>query len=235
MLIILVIVAFIVLLERTLLGSVQIRTGPINVRYYGVVQTVVDRIKLLNKGMILNNFYSRLFLIITLLMVLVTNKLRLFVILLRTMILIYQGILVSNNIYSKMGRYRIILLSWRYDLIILFILVININIVFVGAIYYVLSCEVRRTPVDLVEGESELVSRYNTEYAGGEFVRFFLGEYMILTLLLVLFMIMYIPCIVILYRVVILIRRSYPRYKYGERLIIIWKGLLILMLIYYIL
>jgi len=107
----LVIVAFMVLLERTLLRSVQIRTGPMNVGYYGVIQTVVDRIKLLNKRMVLNNFYSGLFLVTTLLMVLITNKLGLFVILLGTIILIYQGILVSNNIYSKMGGYRIVLLS----------------------------------------------------------------------------------------------------------------------------
>jgi len=115
----------------------------------------------------------------------------------------------------------------------MFVLIINMNIILLGAIYYVLSCEVGRTPVDLVERESELVSRYNTEYAGGEFVGFFLREYMILTLLLILFIILYIPCIILLYRIVILIRRSYPRYKYRERLIIIWKGLLILILVYY--
>lgn len=46
----------------------------------------------------------------------------------------------------------------------------------------VFSAEVRRTPVDLVEGESELVSGFNTEYSGGVFVRYFLGEYLILTL-----------------------------------------------------
>jgi len=100
-----------VLLERTLLRSVQLRTRPINVGYYRVVQTVVDGVKLLNKGMILNNIYSRMFLIITLVMILLTNKLILFVMLLGTMMLIYQRILISDNIYSKIGGYRIILLS----------------------------------------------------------------------------------------------------------------------------
>lgn len=99
------------LLERTLLRSVQLRTRPINVGYYRVVQTVVDGVKLLNKGMILNNIYSRMFLIITLVMILLTNKLILFVMLLGTMMLIYQRILISDNIYSKIGGYRIILLS----------------------------------------------------------------------------------------------------------------------------
>jgi len=107
----LVIVAFIVLLERTLLRSVQLRTRPINVRYYRVVQTVVDGVKLLNKGIVLNNIYSRMFLIMTLIIMLLTNKIVLFVMLLRTIMLIYQRILISDNIYSKMGGYRIILLS----------------------------------------------------------------------------------------------------------------------------
>jgi NADH:ubiquinone oxidoreductase subunit H len=47
---------------------------------------------------------------------------------------------------------------------------------------FVFSAEVGRTPVDLVERESELVSGFNTEYAGGVFVGYFLGEYLVLTL-----------------------------------------------------
>jgi len=47
---------------------------------------------------------------------------------------------------------------------------------------FLFSAEVGRTPVDLVERESELVSGFNTEYAGGVFVRYFLGEYLVLTL-----------------------------------------------------
>jgi len=46
----------------------------------------------------------------------------------------------------------------------------------------VFSAEVGRTPVDLVERESELVSGFNTEYAGRVFVGFFLREYLSLTL-----------------------------------------------------
>jgi len=56
----------------------------------------------------------------------------------------------------------------------------------VVVLYYVLSIEVGRTPIDLIEGESELVSRFNTEYSGGEFVRFFLGEYLRILVLLVI-------------------------------------------------
>lgn len=79
----------------------------------------------------------------------------------------------------------------------------------------VFSAEVGRTPVDLVEGESELVSRFNTEYAGRVFVGFFLGEYLSLTLFFfVLWNDMNLRLVIL--SVAILFRRSYPRMKYQE-------------------
>lgn len=68
-----------------------------------------------------------------------------------------------------------------YDILLLMVLMREVNLWYCISIL-VFSAEVGRTPVDLVEGESELVSGFNTEYAGGVFVGFFLGEYLSLTL-----------------------------------------------------
>lgn len=89
-------------------------------------------------------------------------------------------------------------------------------ILIVGVIYFIFSCEVGRTPIDLIEGESELVSGFNTEFSGGEFVGFFLGEYLGIIILLVIVVSTEIYLFVVLYGMVIWVRGSYPRKKYTE-------------------
>lgn len=42
-------VAFVVIIERKLLGGLQLRTGPLFVGIIGILQTVVDGLKLLGK------------------------------------------------------------------------------------------------------------------------------------------------------------------------------------------
>lgn len=180
-------VAFLVLLERKLLGRVQLRTGPVNVGYLGILQTVMDGIKLLNKPSALNNVFSFLFLCIMLLITIVSNYYVMMVVILALMLLLVNGIVISDNIYSKIRCFRLIVLAWGYDILLLIILLISPKIIVISIlIYFVFSCEVRRTPIDLIEGESELVSRFNTEFSGGEFVRFFLGEYLGIIILLVM-------------------------------------------------
>lgn len=75
-------------------------------------------------------------------------------------------------------------------------------VVVVCVIYFIFSCEVGRTPIDLIERESELVSGFNTEFSGGEFVGFFLGEYLRIIILLVIVVSMEVYGLILLYRVV---------------------------------
>jgi NADH:ubiquinone oxidoreductase subunit H len=66
------------------------------------------------------------------------------------------------------------------------LLVIPKTLMILSVMYFVFSCEVGRTPIDLIEGESELVSRFNTEFSRREFVRFFLREYLGIVIFLVI-------------------------------------------------
>jgi len=91
------------------------------------------------------------------------------------------GVYYSYSLYSMLGGLRAVMSMLAYDILLLIVLVGEVNLWYLVAIL-VFSAEVGRTPVDLVEGESELVSRFNTEYAGGVFVGFFLREYLSLTL-----------------------------------------------------
>jgi len=106
--------------------------------------------------------------------------------------------------------------------------------VIVVVLYYVLSIEVRRTPIDLIERESELVSGFNTEYSGGEFVRFFLGEYLRILILLVILMSVDLNLVIWLYCMVIFTRASYPRKKYNEVVISMWKYVVVVIILVYV-
>jgi len=203
-LMILLSVAFLVLLERKLLGRVQLRTRPVNVRYWRILQTVMDRLKLLNKPSAINNIYSFTFLVMILLMRFTSSYYMIIVIMLALILLLLNRIILSSNMYSKIGRYRLIVLAWGYDIVLLVILLLIPKILMMlGVMYFVFSCEVRRTPIDLIEGESELVSRFNTEFSGREFVGFFLGEYLGIIILLVIIVSSEIYMFLVFYGVVI--------------------------------
>nr|WIF29563.1 NADH dehydrogenase subunit 1 [Neotetracus sinensis] len=103
--------------------------------------------------------------------------------------------------------------------------------------------ETNRSPFDLTEGESELVSGFNVEYAAGPFALFFLAEYAniilmnsLTTILFLgpfydpqnpeLFSMFLIPKILTLTVLFLWIRASYPRFRYDQLMHLLWKNFL---------
>nr|YP_003934274.1 NADH dehydrogenase subunit 1 [Hoplobatrachus tigerinus]BAJ21242.1 NADH dehydrogenase subunit 1 [Hoplobatrachus tigerinus] len=101
--------------------------------------------------------------------------------------------------------------------------------------------ETNRTPFDLTEGESELVSGFNVEYAGGPFALFFLAEYSNILMMNTLSAIIFLgptthpslpstPILMIkasiLSLVFLWIRASYPRFRYDQLMHLVWKNFL---------
>merc|ERR1711893_510679 len=151
------------------------------------------------------------------------------------MLLLLNGIILSDNMYSKMGGHRLIVLAWGYDIVLLvMLLLVPKMLVVLRLMYFVFSCEVGRTPIDLIEGESELVSRFNTEFSGREFVRFFLREYLRIIILLVMVVSSEMYMFLVFYGVVMWVRGSYPRKKYTEIVISIWKYVVLFVMLIYL-
>nr|YP_009139397.1 NADH dehydrogenase subunit 1 [Cygnus cygnus]AKF78303.1 NADH dehydrogenase subunit 1 [Cygnus cygnus] len=103
--------------------------------------------------------------------------------------------------------------------------------------------ETNRAPFDLTEGESELVSGFNVEYAAGPFALFFLAEYANIMLMNTLTAIMFLnPSalgpppelfpVILATKVLLLsfgflwIRASYPRFRYDQLMHLLWKNFL---------
>nr|ACD12893.1 NADH dehydrogenase subunit 1 [Phaethornis syrmatophorus] len=103
--------------------------------------------------------------------------------------------------------------------------------------------ETNRAPFDLTEGESELVSGFNVEYAAGPFALFFLAEYANIMLMNALTSILFLnpsmlnpppelfPAILaaktlLLSSGFLWIRASYPRFRYDQLMHLLWKNFL---------
>jgi NADH:ubiquinone oxidoreductase subunit H len=116
-------VAFIVIVERKLLGGLQLRTGPIFVGINGVVQTVVDGLKLLSKDVMW--FGSAIvgtgFLILSLLIYYVMYVDVLVVLVVVRYFFMY-GAMKSSNLYSLLGCYRSVVLMLSYDVVLLLLI-----------------------------------------------------------------------------------------------------------------
>nr|YP_009231490.1 NADH dehydrogenase subunit 1 [Hippocampus kelloggi]AHB14424.1 NADH dehydrogenase subunit 1 [Hippocampus kelloggi]ALV90411.1 NADH dehydrogenase subunit 1 [Hippocampus kelloggi] len=113
-----------------------------------------------------------------------------------------------------------------------------------AAMWYISTlAETNRAPFDLTEGESELVSGFNVEYAGGPFALFFLAEYANILLMNTLSTILFlgashIPSLpeltttnlmmkaTLLSMMFLWVRASYPRFRYDQLMHLIWKNFL---------
>nr|YP_009685725.1 NADH dehydrogenase subunit 1 [Fundulopanchax gardneri]QDU92152.1 NADH dehydrogenase subunit 1 [Fundulopanchax gardneri] len=113
-----------------------------------------------------------------------------------------------------------------------------------AAMWYVSTlAETNRTPFDLTEGESELVSGFNVEYAGGPFALFFLAEYANIILMNTLSTILFLgtptyhlntnfTTMIIMIKATLLsmvflwVRASYPRFRYDQLMHLVWKNIL---------
>jgi NADH-ubiquinone oxidoreductase chain 1 len=97
---------------------------------------------------------------------------------------------------------------------------------FIGVILFILILsETSRIPFDFIEGESELVSGFNIEYSSSYFSLFFIYEYGIILFFCLLISLIFYNFIFsfILILFFILIRSSFPRFRYDQMIIFIWK------------
>nr|YP_010460998.1 NADH dehydrogenase subunit 1 [Ramisyllis kingghidorahi]UUF68151.1 NADH dehydrogenase subunit 1 [Ramisyllis kingghidorahi] len=107
---------------------------------------------------------------------------------------------VSNSKYSLLGALRSVAQTISYEVtmaliliwILLFTSTYNLQKTFQSTFFsmilvmpimsyiwmVIILAETNRTPFDLTEGESELVSGFNTEYSSGLFAMLFMAEYM---------------------------------------------------------
>nr|AUJ22818.1 NADH dehydrogenase subunit 1 [Ancistrus cryptophthalmus] len=113
-----------------------------------------------------------------------------------------------------------------------------------AAMWYISTlAETNRAPFDLTEGESELVSGFNVEYAGGPFALFFLAEYANILLMNTLSAILFLGASHVLLTpemtstnimtkaallsiLFLWVRASYPRFRYDQLMHLVWKNFL---------
>lgn len=164
-----------------------------------------------------------------------------------------------NGKYSFYGGYRSSAQSISYEVIIVLIFLyfcvswfslnfvfalidqgvvfsIYMNLVFFFLWVFSILAECNRRPFDFSEGESELVSGFNTEYSGGLFSFIFIGEYSsiiffcLLTSLLFLSGLISFIFLIFLLMFYLWVRASFPRLRYDLLIEISWKGLLFLLM-----
>nr|AXI98700.1 NADH dehydrogenase subunit 1 [Pseudoniphargus portosancti] len=172
----------------------------------------------------------------------------------------------SNCKYSMLGSLRSVaqMVSYEISLAVIILSLVwlsggfNLKEVVVGQVYvwnifmfFPLSliwfasslAETNRSPYDFSEGESELVSGFNTEYSAGGFVLIFMSEYaniLFMGLLYVIFFLGAWVSVMLIFKMMMIVymfvwvRATMPRYRYDKLMYLAWKGFLPISLMVFI-
>lgn len=281
---VLVRVAFLTLLERKVLGYIQIRKGPNKTGLMGLLQPFSDGIKLFTKEQTfpyISNFvlyyFSPVFGMLISIIIWFCMPIyffyydfvySMFYFICFSRLGVYGVIIAgwsSNRNYALLGRLRSIAQTISYEVRLILILMCFMILIFsyrvmdfekfqtkvwfmflVYPLFLILFtsllAETNRSPFDLAEGESELVSGFNVEYRRGGFAIIFLAEY-----IRILFRRLIMAIIVIggdyysflfYFKLVffrfcwIWVRGTLPRYRYDKLMYITWTVYLPVSLMY---
>nr|YP_009178411.1 NADH dehydrogenase subunit 1 [Felis silvestris]AKE36195.1 NADH dehydrogenase subunit 1 [Felis silvestris]WJZ45509.1 NADH dehydrogenase subunit 1 [Felis silvestris] len=282
---ILLAVAFLTLVERKVLGYMQLRKGPNVVGPYGLLQPIADAVKLFTKEPLRPLTSSMLMFIMAPILALtlaltmwiplpmpyplINMNLGVLFMLAMSSLAVYSILWsgwASNSKYALIGALRAVAQTISYEvtlaIILLSVLLMNGSFTLATlittqeymwliipawplAMMWFIStlAETNRAPFDLTEGESELVSGFNVEYAAGPFALFFLAEYANIIMMNILTTILFFgafhsPYMPELYTInftvktllltttFLWIRASYPRFRYDQLMHLLWKNFL---------
>nr|BAB92031.1 NADH dehydrogenase subunit 1 [Rhinolophus perditus] len=282
---ILLAVAFLTLIERKVLGYMQLRKGPNVVGPYGLLQPIADAVKLFTKEPLrpltssISMFIIAPVLALTLALTmwtplpmphpLINLNLGVLFMLAMSSLAVYSILWsgwASNSKYALIGALRavaqtisyevtlaiillsVLLLSGSFSLSTLITTQEHMWLIFPSwplAMMWFIStlAETNRAPFDLTEGESELVSGFNVEYAGGPFALFFLAEYANIIMMNIFTTTLFLgafhnPLLPELYTAnfvlksllltvsFLWVRASYPRFRYDQLMHLLWKNFL---------
>nr|YP_009453832.1 NADH dehydrogenase subunit 1 [Berylmys berdmorei]ASP44906.1 NADH dehydrogenase subunit 1 [Berylmys berdmorei] len=282
---ILIAMAFLTLVERKILGYMQLRKGPNIVGPYGILQPFADAMKLFMKEPMrplttsLSLFIIAPTLSLTLALSLwiplpmphplINLNLGMLFILATSSLSVYSILWsgwASNSKYSLFGALRAVAQTISYEvtmaIILLSVLLMSGSFSLqmlittqehiwllipawpMAMMWYISTlAETNRAPFDLTEGESELVSGFNVEYAAGPFALFFMAEYTNILLMNALTSIVFLGPLhlinnpelystnfmtetLLLSTMFLWIRASYPRFRYDQLMHLLWKNFL---------